>query len=190
MSSAVRLPPAHRARDAPARDRALGPRTVSAVPSQRNASIDDAPPVGRADLSTVADVDRLRVALIRIGRRIRTQARGDVSPSQLAVLGTIINHGPLGNGQIADHEHVRPSTSSKIVDTLERAGLVERAPDPQDRRCVLVSATDAGLAYADEVRAAGRTWLAGQLESLEAADVEAIERAVPALEHLLLDEPD
>ena len=139
---------------------------------------------------SVETVDRLRVAMIRIARRIRFQARGDVSPSQLALLGTIIDHQPLTNGRIADLEHVRASTSSKIVDALERAGLVERTADPSDRRCVQVTVTTAGAAYADEVRAAGRTWLAAQIARLDAAEIDAIEAALPALERLLLGEPD
>ena len=139
---------------------------------------------------SVEDVDRLRVVLIRLSRRIRSRARGGVSPSQLAVLGTIINHQPLTNGQIAEHEHVRPPTSSKIVDALERAGLVERTADPADRRCVRITATPAGEAYADEVRAAGRTWIAEQIEVLDTDDVAAIEQALPALERLLAGEPD
>lgn len=154
----------------------------SAVPGARSDDVDLA--------HSVDDVDRLRVVLLRLSRRIRSRARGDISPSQLAVLGTIINHQPLTNGQIADHEHVRPPTSSKIVDALERAGLVERNADPADRRCVRITATPAGHAYADEVRAAGRTWIAEQLEYLDAADFDAIERAVPALERLLSSEPD
>ena len=140
--------------------------------------------------ASVRDVDRLRVVMIRISRRIRSQAQGDISPSQLAVLGTIINHAPLTNGQIADYEHVRPSTSSKIVDTLERAGLVARTADPADRRCVQITVTPAGQAYADEVRAAGRTWLSEQIEGLDEADVAALEAALPALERLLVGEPD
>jgi DNA-binding MarR family transcriptional regulator len=139
---------------------------------------------------SVESVDRLRVVMIRIARRIRSRAQGDISPSQLAVLGTIINHGPLTNGQIAEFEHVRASTSSKIVDTLERAGLVERSADPADRRCVQVSVTTAGSTYADDVRAAGRTWLAEQIGGLDSADVEAIEAAIPALERLLNGAPD
>lgn len=139
---------------------------------------------------SVDDVDRLRVVLIRVARRIRSRAHGDITPSQLAVLGTVINHQPLTNGQIAEHEHVRPPTSSKIVDALERAGLVERRADPADRRCVQITATAAGHAYADEVRAAGRTWIAEQIDSLDGADVRAIEQALPALERLLAADPD
>ena len=134
---------------------------------------------------SVEDLDRLRVVLIRIARRIRSRAQGDFSPSQLAVLGTVINHQPITNGRIAEIEHVRPPTTTRIVDTLERAGFVERTPDPDDRRCIRVTVTPEGHAYADEVRAAGRTWLAEQMEVLDADDVRSIESALPALERLL-----
>jgi len=158
---------------------------VASTPSVVHASGDTPDLTGSVD-----SVDRLRVAMIRIARRIRSRAQGDISPSQFAVLGTIINHEPLTNGRIAELEHVRASTSSKIVDALERAGLVERTADPADRRCVQITVTPAGASYADEVRAAGRTWLAGQIDCLDAADVAAIEAALPALERLLAGEPD
>lgn len=139
-----------------------------------------------ADLvGSQADVDRLRVALIRIARKIRTQSQWAISPTQVAVLGTILEHQPLTNRQIADLEHVKPPTASKSVDALERAGLVERSADPNDRRCVQVTVTPAGLAFADEVRAAGRTWLADRIGELEGDDVTALAGALPALERLL-----
>ena len=131
------------------------------------------------------DVDRLRLALLRLARRIRTHSNGHITPSQLAVLGTVIHHERLTVGQIADHEHVTPPSASKIVATLERTGFVERTTDPTDRRCTPITATDAGRAHADEVRAAGRTWLTDQLGELDDRDVAAIEQAVPALERLL-----
>lgn len=134
---------------------------------------------------SVQDLDRLRVVLIRIARRIRSRAQGDLSPSQLAVLGTVISHQPITNRRIAEIEHVRPPTTTRIVDTLERANFVERTPDPDDRRCIRVTVTPEGHAYADQVRAAGRTWLAEQMESLDDDDVRSIESALPALERLL-----
>jgi DNA-binding MarR family transcriptional regulator len=39
-----------------------------------------------------------------------------------------------------------------LVDTLERAGLVARVPDPQDRRSVLVRITPSGRTWLDEFR--------------------------------------
>ncbi len=138
-----------------------------------------------ADLRSVDDIDRLRLIVLRLARRIRAQATGDITPSQLAVLGTILRHDRLSVGQIAEYEHVQPPSASKIVAALERHGLVERTTDAADRRCTQISATAAGLDYADEVRAAGRTWLARQLDQLDADDVAAVEQALPALEQLL-----
>lgn len=139
----------------------------------------------RIDLHSVDDIDRLRLVLLRVARRIRTRASGSITPSQLAVLGTIIRNQQLTVGQIAELEHVKPPSVSKIVAALEKIGYVERRVDPRDRRCAPLTATTAGLAYADEVRAAGRTWLAEQLDELDVLDITAIEQAMPALERLL-----
>ena len=137
------------------------------------------------DLSTGDDIDRLRLVLLRIARQIRTRSNNSITPSQLAVLGTIIRNGQLTVGQIAEFEHVKPPSVSKIVTTLEKIGYVERRVDPNDRRCSPLTATAAGHAYADQVRAAGRTWLADRVGDLDARDIAAIEQAMPALEQLL-----
>lgn len=36
--------------------------------------------------------------------------------------------------------------TTKLIDRIEQAGLVERRPDPSDRRATLIAITDAGLA--------------------------------------------
>lgn len=154
-----------------------------------DASITAGPPAAvlerGADLGSVDDIDRLRLVLLRLTRRIRTHANTGITPSQMAVLATIIRQGRVTVGQIAEIEHVQPPSVSKIVATLEKIGYVERSVDPDDRRCAPLVATPAGLAYADEVRAAGRTWLAERLEGLDVIDVAAVEQALPALERLL-----
>jgi DNA-binding MarR family transcriptional regulator len=43
------------------------------------------------------------------------------------------------------------SGTTKRLDRLERAGLITRAPDPGDRRGVLITLTPAGLELIDEV---------------------------------------
>jgi DNA-binding MarR family transcriptional regulator len=134
---------------------------------------------------TVGDIDRLRLVLLRLARRIRTNSSGRITPSQLAVLATVVRHGQLTVGQIAEHEHVKPPSASKIVGALEQGGLVERRTDPDDRRCAHIAATADGLAHLDGVRAAGRTWLSSQLGTLEPDQVAVIEAALPALEQLL-----
>lgn len=143
-------------------------------------------PAEAVDLAHRDDVDRLRVAVLRLARRIRTRSAGTVTPSQLFALGTIVRHEQLTIGQIAELEHVRPPSASKIVAALEAEGLVTRRTSPVDRRCTHIVATDAGRDHIDQARAAGRSWIAEQLGALAPADVAAIERALPALERLLL----
>jgi DNA-binding MarR family transcriptional regulator len=48
----------------------------------------------------------------------------------------------------------RPSTLTGILDRLERRGLVTRAPNPHDRRSVLVELTPSGRAAAKRIAAA------------------------------------
>jgi len=143
------------------------------------------------DLTHRDDVDRLRVAVLRLARRIRTHSSGSttprdtITPSQLFTLGTIIRHERLTVGQIAELEHVKPPSASKIVAALEAEGLVTRSSSPDDRRCAFIVATPAGHHHLEQVRAAGRGWISDQLAGLDADDVAAIEHALPALERLL-----
>jgi DNA-binding MarR family transcriptional regulator len=48
----------------------------------------------------------------------------------------------------------RPSTLTGVLDRLERRGLVERRPNPADRRSIAVHLTPEGLVAADAVAAA------------------------------------
>ena len=150
-----------------------------------NAPPIDDPGTAVDPLGSGHDLDRLRLVLLRLARMIRTNSAGAVTPSQLAVVGTVIRRGPMTIGQIAETEQVRPPSASKIVAALEQQGLVERRTDPDDRRRMLIAATPDGEAYAESVRAAGRGWLASRLRELDHDDVEQLHDALPALERLL-----
>lgn len=138
-----------------------------------------------AERPPLDDVDRLRLVLLRLARTIRTRSVELLTPSQLTVLATVARHGHLTVGQIADIEHVKPPSVSKIVATLEQLGYLERTVDPVDRRCNPLRLTPDGNDYLDHVRAAGRTWLASRLDGIDATDVATISGALPALERLL-----
>lgn len=55
--------------------------------------------------------------------------------------GTTLSVGPL-----SDISGVPPTTTMRWVETLDRAGWVERKPDPSDRRRVNVELSDRGIA--------------------------------------------
>lgn len=143
--------------------------------------------VRETDPNSVAtpDIERFRLVVLRLARRIRTNSVDELTPSQQALFSSVVKNGPATIGRIAELEHVQPPSASKIVAALEARGLVERQADPDDRRCSLIAATPAGYAYLDDVRAAGRTWVASHLAALDDDATAALIAALPALELLV-----
>ena len=84
----------------------------------------------------------------------RALAPWDVTPSQARALGVLTRHGPVRLGALSEHLRIAPRSATEVVDALEEAGLVERRPDPGDRRATLVALTDRGAQVAAGVRAA------------------------------------
>jgi DNA-binding MarR family transcriptional regulator len=54
--------------------------------------------------------------------------------------------------ELAARLHVQPSTMTKMVQRMEKAGFVERRSDPDDQRVSRVYLTDAGRAVQTEVK--------------------------------------
>ncbi|HET8953990.1 MAG TPA: MarR family transcriptional regulator [Solirubrobacteraceae bacterium] len=77
-----------------------------------------------------------------------------LEPGWHDVLATLRRTGPPYQLRPSDFTGSLMLTSSgttKRLDRLERAGLIERAPDPGDRRGVLITLTDAGHELIDRV---------------------------------------
>lgn len=62
---------------------------------------------------------------------------------------------PLSQHEVAARTKVEDQTMSRTLDRLERAGHVDRSPDPADRRRRLVRLTDAGRAAFVDVAGSG-----------------------------------
>jgi DNA-binding MarR family transcriptional regulator len=86
---------------------------------------------------------------------------------------------------LAELEGVRMPSMTDVVSRLERLGLVSRAPDPADRRAVLVEVTPEGRRFYDELVTAREEFLRERLLTLDEGDRAAIEAALPALTKLL-----
>jgi DNA-binding MarR family transcriptional regulator len=124
----------------------------------------------------------LRTVIGQLIRRLRSE---NVFPlNQAAVLGRLDRCGPQSVSDLAAAERVRPQSMAQTVGDLEADALVERKPDPDDRRRALVNLTAAGLAQIEADRAARESWLVKALEELPGTDRETIERAVAILDRL------
>ena len=131
---------------------------------------------------------RLRLAVTRLARRLRTQLPGELSPSQLATLASVERLGPITLGELSSVERVKPPTMTKIVACLEEQGLVSRTVDPSDRRVARVEATGSGLAFLDDSRQQKDAYLAQRLRSLTDDDRIVLEQAAEVLERVLEDQ--
>jgi DNA-binding MarR family transcriptional regulator len=120
-----------------------------------------------------------------MARRLRQEAGADLSPSQTAALATIERHGPLTPSELATRERVQRPTVARVLGRLEEDGLVERAVDPDDRRCSLLSVSPAGRALLENARTRKDLYLVTRLESLDAEDRAALDRAAEILERML-----
>jgi len=63
----------------------------------------------------------------------------------------------LTHGELATRLHIQPSTVTKMIQRMERAGFVECRPDPDDQRVSRVYLTAAGRAIQAEVKQVWRT---------------------------------
>jgi DNA-binding MarR family transcriptional regulator len=77
---------------------------------------------------------------------------------------------------VADGLLNRAADATRLIDRLERAGLAERLPNPEDRRGVLVRATPAGRALFAAVTPELQGFHAAQWSHLSAAEVDQLDR--------------
>lgn len=130
-------------------------------------------------------VIRLRNAIMRTGRRLRTTATDEgLTATQSGVLATLVREGPMGAGDLAAAEAINPTMLSRVLAHLEETGLVDRAPHPGDARCTTARATVAGRRLLTRLRARRAAILLERVGELEAGQVAALLAALPALEAL------
>jgi DNA-binding MarR family transcriptional regulator len=129
----------------------------------------------------------LRVVLGLLKRRLRAQAnKGELSLSQVAVLGTLDREGPATVTTLARAEGVRPQSMGATVAVLQEAGLVDGTPDPTDGRQVMLSLTDTARTWLKASRAAREDWLSQAIRShLTAAEQQELAAAVRLLRRIV-----
>lgn len=97
--------------------------------------------------------------------------------ARASALSVIVFRGPIGIGELARIEQVRAPTMTRLVDRLQRDGLVVRERDPEDRRHVRVRATPRGVRLMHAGRERRVRALEKEVAKLSAGDLETLERA-------------
>jgi len=127
----------------------------------------------------------LRLAVMRLARRLRQLADAGITPSMLSAMVTIEGLGPLTVGDLASVEKVQPPTMTPIVARLEAEGLVRREIDPADRRVARITATPKGKQLLDRSRSRKTAYLARRLRRLRPEERDVVGQAVEILERFV-----
>jgi len=128
---------------------------------------------------------RLRLAILRMSRRLRQQVAGGVTSSQVSALATVERLGTPTLGELASSEQVQPPSMTKIVVGLEAAGLVSRQEEETDRRIVRVKLTAEGRRTLARSRSLRNAYLVRRLRRVSADERAALGDVVRLLEHLV-----
>ena len=135
--------------------------------------------------SETGDVVRLYRALGRITRSLRRGARGsEIGHGALSALATLVADDQQRVGALAEAEGVSPPAMTRLVNYLERQGLVVRRPDPTDGRASVVAATETGRDVVLSGRAERLQVLQARCDALSPDDRQRLLAALPVLEAL------
>ncbi|MBW4030003.1 MAG: MarR family transcriptional regulator [Acidobacteria bacterium] len=126
----------------------------------------------------------LRVTIARIYRALRLRSTSGITASQVSVLFRIEQSEPVRMGVLAHHERITPATLSKVVDSLESLGLVERETDPLDGRVTLVKVSPTGHQLIEAQRAASTLALERALARLTPGERHTLSQSLASLERL------
>ena len=143
------------------------------------------PPVVPAAVRAVAD--RLHSAAIHLLRRLRVEDKAmGLSAPRTSALSVIVFRGPITMSALAEAEQVKPPTITRLVEGLERRGLVRRVSDATDGRVQLVEATAAGRGLLNQGRARRVARLAQGVAQLSQEDQRVLARAADLMERTVL----
>jgi DNA-binding MarR family transcriptional regulator len=131
----------------------------------------------------------LRLAVGRLARRLRqlyAQHHGDqLSFTELAVMSRLHRDGPATASHLANGERVTAQAVGPAIGALHQRGLVQRTPDPHDRRKTIISLTDPGRsAFTVREQAVIDRLVQAVASGYTAAERRQLAAAAPLLERL------
>ncbi len=122
----------------------------------------------------------LRLACMRISRRVRFESGDAIAPHQFSVIARL-EGGPLTPRALADIEKVSAPSMTRTVGCLVDDGYATREPHPEDGRQVLVTITDAGREILSSTRRRRDMWMVERVAELTDAERATLAEATAIL---------
>ncbi|HEY1920001.1 MAG TPA: MarR family transcriptional regulator [Streptosporangiaceae bacterium] len=136
------------------------------------------------DVDDVAAALRESIGLL-LRRMRQVPAAGELTLPESAALTRLNRGGPATSSALAKQEQISAQSMGATLAALETRGLVERHPDPDDGRRVVLSITEAGQGLLRGKRNARTEQLAKALAAgFTQAEIEQLMAAAPLLERL------
>ncbi len=131
--------------------------------------------------------NRLHSTAIHLLRGLRPQDElAGISARRLSALSVIVFAGSISPSNLAKAEQVSLPVTSRMIKDMEYDGLVERLPDPQDRRSNRIQATPRGREIFEKARRRRIQAIAGKLAALKPDQIALLEETLPILEQIAL----
>lgn len=123
--------------------------------------------------------DNIGTMMAQVSRMMRRafdlQARQiGVTRPQWQVLSLLARHAGINQGGLADILEVEPITLGRMIDRLQESEMVERRPDPADRRAWRLHLTPKGEEQIERLRPLAEATLELALEGIRADERERL----------------
>ena len=99
----------------------------------------------------------------------------DITAAQYVILMSLAHGECSSASDLCKGISYDPGAMTRMLDRLERRGLVRRAPNPDDRRAFQLELTQEGQAVVPKLRAAGMKVLNRMLDGFSAKDAQQLE---------------
>jgi DNA-binding MarR family transcriptional regulator len=134
------------------------------------------------DASTLAILMKLRI-VIRTAQQHSTwiEKQCGVNGTQLWIMQELFDAGALRVGEIAKKLAIHQTTTSNLLDALEKRDYITKARDRSDQRVVQVKLTPAGKALLARAPRPARGLLPTALEKLDASTLQNLNDALQGL---------
>ena len=114
--------------------------------------------------------------------------KAGISMTHLHILWVLDHHGDLTMSRLAEMLDVSFSNATGLIDRMEERGLVERVRVPDDRRVVIVRASEGGARIRDEIEAVKQDRMRAILGRLEPDQLTRVLAALGDLQGAVVDE--
>lgn len=121
----------------------------------------------------------------KLSRPLLTQVKMKLPPNQLWMMGELIRHGALTMTEISNYLRISKQQATQTVDKMIRQGLVQRQPDPDDRRKIHVVITDEGRELVKNCRALMAQQMEEKISALSDEDYEKLHTALEMMRELV-----